>query len=112
VSAGVLVIALLLASIQARAGVLQARLKLVPAASHSGTLAGWMILAAWLSNVIWASRTWVWYWALACALACAPLSGLLVTRRSLGFWRSMRPLVAVATAASTALLWVAYPPAY
>jgi hypothetical protein len=110
VSVGVLVIALLLAGIQARASL---SVGSGPAKSRSGpnTLAAWMIFAAGLSNVIWAFRAWPWYWALGCLIGLALVAALLVTRRSSAFWLAMRPLVAVATSASAGLLWVAYPPA-
>jgi hypothetical protein len=110
VAVSVLVIALLLAGIQARASSL---IGSGPAKGRSaaGTLAAWMIIAAWLSNVVWSFRAWPWYWAVACIIGLALLAALLVTRRSSAFWLAMRPVVAVATSASAALLWVAYPPA-
>lgn len=106
----VLVIALLLAGIQARASSLIGS-GLAKRRSAAGTLAAWMILAAGLSNLIWAFRAWRWYWALGSVIGLALVAALLVTRRSSAFWLAMRPLVAVATSASAALLWVAYPPA-
>jgi hypothetical protein len=110
VSVSVLVIALLLAGIQARASSLIGS-GLAKYRSAAGTLAAWMILAASLSNLIWAFRAWPWYWALGCLIGLALVAALLVTRRSSAFWLAMRPLVAAATSASAGLLWVAYPPA-
>jgi len=110
VSVGVLVIALLLAGVEARASLLLGS-GLARRRSLPSTLETWMILAAWLSNVSWALRAWPWYWALGCVCGLALAAALLVTRRSSSFWLAMRPLVAVATSASAALLWIAYPPA-
>jgi len=110
VSVGVLMIALLLAGIQARASSWVGS-GLAKRRRAADRLAAWMILAAGLSNLIWAFRAWPWYWALGCAIGLALVAALLVTRRSSAFWLAMRPLVAVATSASAALLWVAYPPA-
>jgi hypothetical protein len=109
VSVSILVIALLLAGIQARASSLIGS-GLAKARFGPNTLAAWMILAAGVSNLIWAFRVWPWYWALGTLIGLALVAALLVTRRSSAFWLGIRPLVAVATSASAAMLWVAYPP--
>ena len=110
-SIGVVGIALFLAGMEGRAAVIRARSRIVAAHYSFDTLSFCITGCALLSNVIWALRAWKWYWVICIVIGVTVASGVIVTSRSLAFWLAVRPLVAMATAASAGLLWVAYTPA-
>jgi hypothetical protein len=103
-------IALFLVGMQGRAA-LVARSIAASKDSATSALAGWMIFAAGLANMAWALLSWPWYWVVVVVVAMALISGAVVTIRTVERWLFLRPFVAVATAASAGLLWVAYSPA-
>ncbi len=70
----------------------------------------WATLAAWLANVAWAFRSGPWYWAALLVIGTVALASLAVSPQTVGSWRGVRHLIAIATSASTGLLWAAYAP--
>jgi hypothetical protein len=107
----IVLVALSLGGMEGRAALLLRRIAFARPARGAGDVSPWLVLGAWLANVSWAFRSWPWYWVTSIVLAIALATGALVTHRSVGLWLTLRPLVAVATAASAGLLWAVYPPA-
>lgn len=69
-------------------------------------LLGVVIFVAWMVCSVWLFRSWSWFGWLGTSLAMMLLARRLVTQRTLGSWLSLRPHIAVATAAAAGILWV------
>lgn len=102
------VIALQLGTMEGRADILRGRsLPFGPQTKNNAdALLGVIILIAWMVSSFWLFRTWPWYGWVAIMVAMMLTSRLLVTRRTLESWLSLRPHVAVATAGSAGILWL------
>lgn len=67
-------------------------------------LLGVAITLSSLVSLVWLFRTWSLLWTVALSAPMLATARLLITRQSLTLWRELRPLAAIATLGSTALL--------
>lgn len=68
-------------------------------------LLGAAIMLASFVSLFWLYRTWSWFWMAAAILATIVSARYIVVPQSLQLWLRLRPLAAIATAASVGLLW-------
>jgi hypothetical protein len=102
------VVALQLGSMEGQSDILRGRhLPFGPnTKSNIDALIGVIIFIAWMVCSIWLFRTWPWYVWLGATIAMMLLARRLVTDRTLESWLSLRPSIALATAASAGILWL------
>jgi len=101
------VVAILLGSVGCRLSLIASRAGASIRGGPLGDLSGGLILAAWITNIVWAFHAWRWYIAAALGIVAAVGSGFIVSRRSARLWAELRPVVAAATSAAAAVLWLA-----
>jgi hypothetical protein len=105
IATAIAIVALILAGMMGRTGVLISRSGFTHEVGQF-----FLILAAWLATVVWTCRAWPWYWVPVAIVVIAFASGPVVSLRTFGLWLQLRWFVAIATSASAALLWFAFPP--
>ena len=66
------------------------------------------ILIAWLAVMIWAFKSWSWYWVVGAIVVFAFVSGPLVSSRTLAVWMPLRLACALVAIGAAAVLWIKY----
>ena len=102
------VVALFLGAMQGRLATALSRNSAPLTDTSIGSYTPIPILVGWLAVVVWAFKSWPWYWVIAVIVAFAFASGPLVGPRMLGIWMLLRVACAALIIGAACLLWIWY----